>query len=239
MANDILKTVIVEDSETQRTILCKLVEKHRNLSLIGDYHNGIVALNAIRTNEVDLILLDVEMPIVNGFDLVESLESPPPIILISDKREYALKAFDYNIIDYLIKPIAQQRFNTAIQRAITEHKQKLHIKENDLFIYVNDNLQKKKLFIDKIKWVEALGDYIKLVTDESNFLVLSTMKAFMVKLPENQFVRIHKSYIANTNRIENWCSTNVVIDGTQLPMSRTRKDDLEHLLAPRCLTDPS
>lgn len=232
MSKKVLKTVIVEDSETQRTLLRELVNKHKNLALIGDYHNGIVALNALRNIEADLILLDVEMPIVSGFDMVDSLETPPQIILVSTKEKYALKAFEYSITDYLKKPIAPERFNTAIKRAVNAHNQIEQVNESELFIYVNENLQKKKIYLDKIKWIEALGDYIKIVTIDGNHLLLSTMKAFMLKLPEKHFVRIHKSFIVNVNKIDNWCSTNVVVEGKQLPMSRTRKDDLENSLLP-------
>jgi len=232
MSKKVLKTVIVEDSETQRTVLRDLVNKHKNLSLIGDYHNGIVALNALRKIETDLILLDVEMPIVSGFDLVDSLETHPQIILVSNKEEYALKAFDYSITDYLKKPIAPERFIVAIKRALNAHNQKEQANERELFVYVNENLQKKKVYLEKIKWIEALGDYIKIVTVDGNYLMLSTMKAFMLKLPEKKFVRIHKSFIVNVNKIDNWCSTNVVVEGQKLPMSRTRKDDLENSLLP-------
>ncbi|MBT8306573.1 MAG: LytTR family DNA-binding domain-containing protein [Maribacter sp.] len=225
-----LNTIIVDDSETQRTIITKLVKEHPNLNLVGDYRNGILALNSIRKNKVELILLDVEMPIVSGFDLLESLEKPPIIILVSDKADYALKAFDYDITDYLQKPIAKARFNTAIGRVMTKQSNLTSIKEKEDYIIVSVNLQKKKLYPSTIKWIQAFGDYIKIVTEEGNFLVLSTMKAFLRKIPKNQFVRIHKSYIVNVNKVENWSANKVEISGTKLPMSRLRKDDLEKIL---------
>lgn len=230
MADVILKTVVVEDSPTQRTMISNLVNNHPNLTLLGEYENGIVALNAIRKNKVDLIILDVEMPIVSGFDFLESLEEYPQIVLISGKSDYALKAFEYNITDYLQKPIDKKRFNSAISRVINKHRQIVFRKEEGNFVYVNSNLQKKKIYLNHIKWIEALGDYIKLVTNEGNFLVLSTMKAFLNKLPENKFVRIHKSFIVNIDKVDNWSSTTVQISGTQLPMSRSRKDDFEKSL---------
>ena len=230
MINKTLNTIIVEDSETQRTVFTKLVKEHSNLNLLGDYSNGILALNSIRKNKVDLILLDIEMPIVSGFDLLESLEEPPMIILISNKADYALKAFDYDIIDYLQKPVKKARFNTAIDRALTEHNNLTSTKDEEDFVYVTVNLQKKKVYLSSIKWIQAFGDYIKLVTNEDNFLVLSTMKAFLNRIPDNQFVRIHKSFIVNVNKVDNWSTNKVEVDGTKLPMSRSRKDELEKIL---------
>ena len=230
MINKTLNTIIVEDSETQRIVFTKLVKEHSNLNLLGDYSNGILALNSIRKNKVDLILLDIEMPIVSGFDLLESLEEPPMIILISNKADYALKAFDYDIIDYLQKPVEKARFNTAINRALTKQNNLTSHKEEEDFVYVSVNLQKKKVHLSSINWIQAFGDYIKLVTNEGDFLVLSTMKAFLKRIPDNQFVRIHKSFIVNVNKVDNWSTNKVEVDGMKLPMSRSRKDELEKIL---------
>ena len=230
MINKTLNTIIVEDSETQRTIFTKLAKEHSNLNLLGDYSNGILALNSIRKNKVDLILLDIEMPIVSGFDLLESLEEPPMIILISNKADYALKAFDYDIIDYLQKPVKRARFNTAINRALTKQNILTSHKDEEDFVYVSVNLQKKKVHLNSINWIQAFGDYIKLVTSEGDFLVLSTMKAFLKRIPDNQFVRIHKSFIVNVKKVDNWSANKVEVNGMKLPMSRSRKDELEKVL---------
>ena len=233
MANKTLNTVVVEDSETQRAIIKKLAEQHPHLNVLGDYANGILALNAIRKDKVDLILLDIEMPVVNGFDLLDALEEPPQIILISDKSDYAMKAFDYNnITDYLQKPIDKARFTMAIDRAIRKQVQILKSLDSKECIYVNVDLQKKKIYLHSILWIEAMGDYIKIVTLTGHFIVLSTMKAFLNQLPGNRFIRIHKSYIVNVDKIDNWSSTKVEVAGTKLPMSRLHKDELEKILLP-------
>ncbi|WP_282056457.1 LytR/AlgR family response regulator transcription factor [Maribacter luteus] len=226
-----LNTVVVEDSETQRAVITKLAKDNPHLNVVGDYANGILALNAIKKTKVDLILLDIVMPVVNGFDLLDSLQKPPQIILISDSSDYALKAFDYNnITDYLQKPIDKSRFATAIDRAVKTQNQINRDNDEGEFVYVNVDLQKKKIFINSIQWVEAMGDYIKIVTTEGKFVVLSTMKAFLEQMPENKLIRIHKSYIVNVNKIDNWSSTKVEVDGTKLPMSRSHKDQLEKIL---------
>ncbi|MBD1261054.1 response regulator transcription factor [Maribacter polysiphoniae] len=226
-----LNTIVVEDSDTQRAVISKLAKEHPQLNVLGDYSNGILALNAIQKNKVDLILLDIEMPVVNGFDLLDSLETPPQIILISNKSDYALKAFEYpNITDYLQKPIEKARFATAIGRVVKTHNQIRKSNKNQDFVYVNVDLQKKKIYLNTIKWIEALGDYIKIVTTEDNYIVLSTMKAFLTQVPGKKLIRIHKSYIVNAKKVDNWSSTKVEVAGTKLPMSRTHKEALEKIL---------
>lgn len=226
-----LNTIVVEDSDTQRAVISKLAKEHPQLNVLGDYSNGILALNSIQKNKVDLILLDIEMPVVNGFDLLDSLETPPQIILISNKSDYALKAFEYpNITDYLQKPIDKARFTTAIGRVVKTHYRIRKSNKNRDFVYVNVDLQKKKIYLNTIKWIEALGDYIKIVTTEDNYIVLSTMKAFLTQVPGKNLIRIHKSYIVNTKKVDNWNSTMVEVAGTKLPMSRKHKEDLEKIL---------
>ncbi|MBT8299580.1 MAG: LytTR family DNA-binding domain-containing protein [Maribacter sp.] len=230
MIKKTLNTIIVEDSEAQRTIFTKLVKGHSNLNFLGAYSSGIPALSSIRQNQVDLVLLDIELPIVSGFDLLESLEVPPMIILISSKADYAMKAFDYDILDYLQKPVKKTRFKKAIDRALAQQHINTSLKDEDDFVDVTVNFQKKKIYLSSIKWIQAFGDYIKIVTNEGDFLILSTMKAFLKRMPDNQFVRIHKSFIVNVSKVDNWSATKVEVEGTKLPMSRSRKEELEEVL---------
>ena len=133
--------------------------------------------------------------------------------------------------DYLHKPIGLNRFNTAIQRAVTNHLNTESDANPKDFIFVNSNLQKKKVIIGEIKWIEALGDYVKLVTDSGSILVLSTMKAFIQRLPAEKFVRIHKSYTVNIERIDRFNSTSVEVMGKRIPLSRLKKVNLEKALS--------
>ena len=209
-----LATAIVEDSPAQRAVISKLVTNHPSLRLAHAFDNGISALNGMQKDEIDLLFLDVEMPLVNGFDLLEALSNPPMVILISNKSDYAFKAFDYDVLDYLKKPVDRIRFNLAVSRALKVFGSFQAKSEYDDFIMVNSDLQKIKVYLRDIKWVEALGDYIKIVTNEKRVLVSSTLKAFLTQLPQGQFVRIHKSYIVNATKVDNWTSRHVEIEGT-------------------------
>lgn len=221
-----LRIIIVDDSYLQRMAVAKLVNNHPNLELVAEYSNAIEAKNGIKNNEIDLIFLDVEMPIINGFDLLESLDSPPQVILITGKPDYALRAFDYDITDYLHKPITLTRFDASVKRAVANYGQMHKVNEDEEYIFVKSNLKKRKVVLNDIKWIEALGDYIKLVTDEANIVILSTMKSFEQRLPEDKFLRIHKSYIVNLEKVEKLNSKNVEVDGRQIPLSRNKKTEL-------------
>lgn len=221
-----LRSIIVDDSSMQRMAVAKLVNNHPNLILVAEYSNAIEAKNGIKHNDIDLIFLDVEMPIITGFDLLESLDNSPQVILITGKPDYALRAFDYDVTDYLHKPITLSRFDASVKRAVTKYEQIHKVTEDEEHIFVKSNLKKRKVVLNDIKWIEALGDYIKLVTDEANIVILSTMKSFEKQLPEDKFLRIHKSYIVNLEKVEKFNSKNVEVSGKQIPLSRNKKMEL-------------
>lgn len=223
-----LNCIIVDDSAVQRIAIAKLVTGHSSLNLQAECANAMEAKSVLKQKKIDLIFLDIEMPIITGFDLLESLNDKPQIILITGKVEYALKAFEYDVTDYLHKPVKIERFSAAVKKAITQFEllnTKVHT-EDEAHIFVKSNLKQRKVFLSTIKWVEALGDYIKLVTDEGNIVVLSTMKSFEKELPEERFLRIHKSYIINLERVEKFNSKTVEVDGNSLPLSRNKKSVL-------------
>jgi len=231
MKNSVLKTIVIDDSTVQRAAVIKHVENHPDLHLMGEYHNGINARKVLMENETDLIFLDVEMPVLDGFQLLESLDHRPQIIIITSNPDHALQAFDYNVTDYLLKPIAKERFNESVKRAANNHITNLESSGEGEHIYVNSNLKKIKVFINDVNWVEGFGDYVKIVTNDKNgILVLSTMKNFIKKLPQDKFLRIHKSYIVNLEKVEKFNTALVEIKGTQLPLSRHKKDLLEDAL---------
>ena len=227
-----LNCVVVDDSSIQRMIIAKLVNNHQNLNLIGDFSNAIEARSCMSIHNVDLIFLDIEMPVISGFDFLDGLKVKPQIVFITSKAEYAMKAFDYDATDYLQKPIAIDRFNASVKRAIDLHLLKKENKEEEgEHIFIKSNLKKLKIFTSKIKWIEAFGDYVRVVTEEDSNLVLSTMKAFESDLPKEKFVRVHKSYIINIDKVERFNSKFAEIGVTKIPLSRHKKEDLVKALA--------
>ncbi|RAV27867.1 LytR/AlgR family response regulator transcription factor [Sinomicrobium soli] len=225
-----MNCIIVDDSNIQRMAVARLIKNTPSLELVAEYGNAMEAKNGLKSKKIDLIFLDIEMPIITGFDLLESLHDPPQVILITGKAEYALRAFDYDVTDYLHKPVSSERFDVAVKRAIKKHRLKTVAKEDDDHIFVKSNLKKHKVFLNEIKWIEALGDYVKLVTDEEGIIVLSTMKSFEQELPPDRFMRIHKSFIINLDKVDRYNSREVEVSGTKLPLSRNRKARLAEIL---------
>ncbi|AWA31187.1 DNA-binding response regulator [Flavobacterium magnum] len=226
-----LNCVIVDDSSIQRMIVGKLVSNHLNLNLVGEFSNALEAKNFMSYTAIDLLFLDVEMPIVSGFDLLDGLKVKPQVIFITSKPEYAVKAFDYDATDYLQKPITNARFESAIKRAMNLYNmQKDANDEEGDHIFIKSKLKKLKIFTAKIKWIEAYGDYVKVVTEDENHLVLSTMKSFENDLPSDRFVRVHKSYIVNIDKVDKFNSKFAEIGPTKIPLSRNKKEDLKKAL---------
>lgn len=223
-----LKCLIVDDSSIQRMIVSKMVSNHLNLSLLGEFSNAVEAKNFMSYNEIDLLFLDIEMPIVNGFDFLDGLKTAPQVIFVTSKSDYAVKAFDYNATDYLQKPITTTRFEAAIKRALATGSAQ-NDKNEDVgdFIFIKSKLKKLKIQVLKIKWIEAFGDYVKVVTDTDGHLVLSTMKAIEDDLNSKKFLRVHKSYIINIDRVDRFNSKFAEIGDSKIPLSRNKKEDLK------------
>ena len=232
MDKTILKCAVVDDSTLQRLSIVKLIQNHPSLTLVAQYTNAVEAKAGLLANEIDLAFLDIEMPVLSGFDLLDDLTHKPQIIFVTGKTKYAFKAFDYDAVDYLRKPIAKDRFLNAVHKAIVNHKLKNEegFYDED-FIFVKSNLKKRKVFLSELRYIEALGDYVKMVTEHDSLVVLSTMKAFENLLPEGRFLRIHKSYIVNVEKVERYNSKQIELDNQQLPLSRNRKADLIEALA--------
>ena len=227
-----LNTIVVDDSSIQRITIAKLISEHPNLKLGGDFSNALEAKNYITNNAVDLIFLDIEMPHITGFDLIDGLKIKPLIVFITSKADYAVKAFDYSALDFLQKPIKKTRFITAAKKALEMH----HLKydknhdEKGPHLIIKSNLKKIKVYTSNIKWIEAFGDYIKVVTYQDTHLVLSTMKSFEIELPKDNFLRIHKSYIINLDKVDRFNSKQVEISGEKIPLSRNKKEEIVAIL---------
>ena len=231
-----LNCIIVDANASQRLTTLKLINNHPSLNLVGKFSSVLETKKFLLTTTVDLIIMELNLPVSGGFELLDVLnEHPnitiPHIIVVSDNDSYALKAFEYNVIDYVIKPASKTRFDKAIAKTVLQAKMEENFKDYDgEHIFIKSNLKKRKIYIRDIKWIEALGDYVKLITNNKSFVILSTMKAFENELPNGIFLRIHKSYIVNLKKVERYDSKHVEIEKMKLPLSRTRKIQLSQAL---------
>ncbi|MDA9970471.1 LytTR family DNA-binding domain-containing protein [Flavobacteriaceae bacterium] len=231
-----LNCIIVDDNSTQRLSALRLITNHPSLNLIGKFASALEAKKFLLSNSIDLIIMEVNLPALDGFELLDSYDENPElkipyVIISSEDTSQAIKAFEYNVVDYLTKPTTKTRFNEAVSKTVLQAKMKENFQDYDgEHIFVKSNLKKRKIYINEIKWIEALGDYVKLITNNKSFVILSTMKAFENELPKGLFLRIHKSYIVNLKKVERYDSRHVEIEKMKLPLSRTRKAQLTQAL---------
>jgi DNA-binding LytR/AlgR family response regulator len=205
-----------------RKIIEEFIARTDQLNLIASYDNAMDAINSFNADS------DIEMPEMSGIDFLESLQNPPQIIIISSKEKYALEAFNYDVTDYLLKPIVYSRFFKAINKANVRFKNKVDSKEDEIFIKKNSALVRLKY--DDILWVEALENYVIFSTFNEKFTIHFTMKAIETKLPTNKFSRVHRSFIVNISKIS-MIEDNVIIvkthDGNKsIPVGKSYKDKL-------------
>jgi len=223
--------IIIDPNPIQRIHLLQFFKKIPGLKLNGEFSNAVDALNYLKYHTVDFIFLSAKLPVYSGFEFIEKLCDPTEIILLTEEAKDALKAYELGLADCIAPPYTFRRIEKAIERVVVKISTVQTKNETSHSIEIKHNLTTEKIPISKIKWVEAMGDYIKIITLEKKYLVLSTMKAFMEKLPENQFLRIHKSFIINLNKVANYTSSTVNVEGANLPLSRNRKKDFHQIIS--------
>lgn len=223
-----MNCIIVDDDELSRKAMKHLVSQVQFLKLIATCSSATEALNILNNEKIDLMLLDIEMPDMNGLELVNSLKSPPITILATSKKEYAIEAFESNVIDYLVKPVVLDRFYKAIAKAKDrfDNSQSTIDFSGSNYVFIKNNGTLVKISITEILWIDALGDYMTINTADKKYVVHTTMKVIETKLPPDKFIRVHRSYIIAIDNITA-IDDNVVIIGKQLiPVGAVYKENL-------------
>jgi DNA-binding LytR/AlgR family response regulator len=198
-----MNCIIVDDDKLSCKVLESYVGKSSSLNLLGTFNDSVSARNELsKRKDIDLIFLDVEMPELDGFDFIGSLEFPPNIIIVSSAEEYALKAFDFNVVDYLLKPVSYARFCKAIDKTIRYFTRKESVSSGDQEIFIKKGSSLVKLKLKDIVFVEALENYVTVNTREEKYTIHFTMKAIENQLPSALFTRVHRSFIINKSMIQ-------------------------------------
>jgi DNA-binding LytR/AlgR family response regulator len=223
-----MECLIIDDDEIARRTVQHCVGRTDFLRLAGSCASVPEALKIIREKKIDLIFLDVEMPEMTGMDFLRTFKEIPQIILITGKKEYAAEAFDYDVTDYLLKPIDYPRFLKAAMKAQGIHNsmQVNHEDGEDALFIKKDGNRLVRLPATEILWIEALADYVNIHTKDARHTVLATMKSIEAKLPAKDFIRIHRSYIVRLDKVSEIEENSVIVGGKIIPVSRSHKDDL-------------
>ncbi len=227
-----MNCIIVDDDK----LSCKLLENYvgkssGSLNLVGIFSDSVSARNELsKRKDIELIFLDIQMPEIDGFEFIGSLEYPPNIIIVSSAEGYALKAFDFNVVDYLLKPIAYARFCKAIDKTIKYFSRKDIINTGDQEIFIKKGSALVKLKLKDIIFVEALENYVTVNTIEEKYTIHFTMKAIENQLPGTLFVRVHRSFIINKGLIlaikENCLDLRFGATVKSIPVGKSFRDTL-------------
>jgi len=210
---NIIKTIIVEDEELARSLLKTYLMNFDNIELIHECENGFEGVKMINELKPDLVFLDIQMPKITGFEMLELLEHKPQIIFTTAYDQYALKAFEYNAADYLLKPFSRERLESAVDKVVGKLQQQepsSDIIENITNFPVGEYLDRvvvkdrhkiNIIAVDKIRYFESMDDYVLIYTKEGRHLKQKTMKYFESSLNPKEFIRIHRSYIVRVDEI--------------------------------------
>jgi DNA-binding LytR/AlgR family response regulator len=231
-----LKIILVDDEPHAIEILVKYLENFSEIEVVAQCGNAIQAFHALQQQKVDLMFLDIKMPGLKGTDLLRSLKNPPKVIFTTAYQDYALEGFDLNAIDYLLKPIPFDRFLRAMDKVFTIFEvgnRQIGVAEKpvqnnkDVFLYLKVDRKMVKVNVTEIFWIESLRDYIKVVLKDR--VVISKQKISMLEalLPEDDFIRIHRSFIVSMAKIEGYHAHAVDIAGKELPIGRNYKSDCQ------------
>lgn len=221
-----MRCIIVDDDKISRELISDYAADTEGIDLLGVFPSAIEANNFLSKNHVDLIFLDVEMPKMTGLELLKSLDEKPLIILITSKEKYAVEAFEHEVIDYLIKPVDYSRFIKAFQKAKVRLKPAPLDKVTSESVFIKVDSELINLSFKEILWIEALGDYINIITPQRKMVVLSTMKNIEEKLPPYEFVRVHRSYFVRLDKIKKISEDIILVENKLIPVSKSYKKEL-------------
>lgn len=205
----------------------QLVGQVQSLHLVAECSDAMEAYNHLNKEQIDLLLLDIEMPDMTGIELTKKLgpNNRPLIVFTTAKTDYAVEAFELNVVDYLVKPVTLPRFLQAIERAKEAQdssRQDVRFEAQE-FVFVKDNGVLKKLNVEDILYLEAMGDYVKVHTAQKFHVLHSTLKAIEEKLPASKFLRVHRSYIVALNKIDYIQEGSIYIGKASVPLAETYK----------------
>lgn len=223
-----MKCLIVDDNKLARMALKELLNQTKTLTLAGECSSGVEAYDFLNKNDVDLVILDIEMPGMTGIELLKSVIQKPIIIFSSSKIEYAVDAFELNVADYIVKPVTLPRLIQAVAKAKTifENRNTSVNNVSPEFIFLKDKKALIKIGLNEILWLEAMGDYIKIHTAAKVYMVHSTLKMLEEKMPSSQFMKVHRSYVVAINKIESIKDGLIAINNTSIPLAESFRSHL-------------
>jgi two-component system LytT family response regulator len=246
--NEKLRTLIIEDEELARNLLRSYLKDHPDIEIIGECENGFEGVKAINEQKPDLVFLDIQMPKITGFEMLELLDHKPEIVFTTAYDQFALKAFEFNAVDYLLKPFSKDRLLSAVEKVVhrIQNAEDTSEKIEELTnfgrgsyidrVVVKDRHKIHIITVDQIRYVESLDDYVLIYTHDGRHMKQKTMKYFETNLDPRNFIRIHRSYIVQVDQIaeiqqyEKESYIVILKDKTKLKVSKTGYKKIKEIL---------
>ncbi|MDA9627635.1 LytTR family DNA-binding domain-containing protein [Flavobacteriaceae bacterium] len=235
--SDKVTCMIVDDEPMAREIISSFVGKIHNLELVATCKNVSEAFSVLQKESIQLIFLDINMPEISGLSLAKSIQHKSQVIFTTAYREYAIEGFDLQAVDYLLKPISFDRFLKAVQKYFDLHVSKEIIKQEivseakETSIFVRSDRKMVKVRFKEINYIESLSDYVKIFTDKETIITRETISNIESKLPSNEFLRTHRSYIVSMPKIDSFTNEFLELDKKAIPISRSYKENVLQKLA--------
>ncbi len=232
------KVLIVDDENLAIEIIENYLSKFEDIEIVDRCSNALRAFEILQKKKIDLIFLDIQMPEITGLEFLRSLSHPPKVIITTAYRQYALEGFELDVVDYLLKPISFDRFLKAINKYYKQSgdsdlkvvSENMNAKAENEFIYIKENKKAVKIFLDNILFIEAMKDYLTIHTANKNITAKLTLSKMEEKLPEEKFLRIHKSYIISISKIDAITSSSIEIGKYELTIGRSYKPKVMNAL---------
>lgn len=227
-----IKCLVIDDEPLAINVIKNYIEQIEELELINTFSNSIEGLNFLKNNTIDVIFLDINMPVLDGINFIKSLENPPLLIITSAYDQFAIETYELDVLDYLVKPIEFPRLMKAVnkinKRLNTNTKTPVENSKENAFIFVKiDKKKMKKIFLNEILVIESLKDYLKISTTSGKFIIHSTLSDFTSLLPERDFIRIHRSYTIAIDKIDAVEGNSIEIEGLRYVIGRSYIDEVK------------
>ena len=223
------KCIIIEDEPLAQNILKKYIGEHPTLELIAVCNDALEAQTVLTQENIDLLFLDINLPKLSGINFIKTLTRPPSIIFTTAYPEFAVEGFELNAVDYLLKPFSFERFLKAVNRAfekLNASPTQNSIENQISYIFLKADKKIHRVELETIHYIEAIGDYMKVVTDSGQLVVNETMKKLLEELPARSFMRVHKSFIISRNKIKYIEGNYIQVEDKSIPIGATYRNEV-------------
>ncbi|MEP7232116.1 MAG: LytTR family DNA-binding domain-containing protein [Ginsengibacter sp.] len=233
-----LKCLVIDDEPPAREIIHSYISEMPVLEFGGECSNALQSISFLQKNDIDLIFLDIKMPQMNGNEFLKTIKNPPPVIFTTAHIDYAIEGYELDVVDYLLKPIKFERFVKAVNKAfllkghnVNEAKPIPDVPAADSFVYVRCDRKMVKVMLQDIFYIESMKDYVKIFTANETIITKLSLNSVQSMLPEKEFLRTHRSYIASVSKIKSYTHEVVEINKAEIPIGKLYRSDVLEVLS--------